>query len=144
MGAQLVMALVVEAPDGGLLERPVHALDLTVSPGVVWPGEPMLDAGACAGQLEGVGTEDLAGLERSNDLRNRGATRAGIGEVRAVVGEDGVDAVGHRCDQAPEEIGSDATGRLLSSSAKANLLVRSMATNRRSLPSAVRTSAMSM
>jgi hypothetical protein len=33
--------------------------------------------------------------------------------VRAVVGEDRVDAIGHRLDQTTEEVGSDPAGRLL-------------------------------
>ncbi len=33
--------------------------------------------------------------------------------MRAVVGEDRLDAIGHRLDQATEEVGGDAAGRLL-------------------------------
>ena len=38
------MALVMEAFNGRFLDRAVHPLDLTVGPGMVWLGEPMLNA----------------------------------------------------------------------------------------------------
>ena len=41
--AELVMGFVVEAFDGCLLERPVHAFDLSVGPRVSRFGEPMVD-----------------------------------------------------------------------------------------------------
>lgn len=67
-----------------------------------------------------------------------------LGEVGAVVGEDGVSLVGDR-GQAREESRAAAL-RLArrTSRAKANLEVRPMATNRYSLPSAVRISVRSM
>ena len=56
-----------------------------------------------------------------------------------------MDRIGHGCDQVPQELGSDHfAGLLMQFDLKANLLVRSIATNRRSLSSAVCTSAMSM
>src|SRR3546814_1479439 len=41
---QPVVAVVVVAANGGLFDRAVHAFDLTVGPGVVRLGEPMVDA----------------------------------------------------------------------------------------------------
>ncbi len=73
----------------------------------------MLDAGAGAGQLEGMGAEQLSGLERRPDLGDGRAARARVGEVRPVIREHGVDPVGHHRDQAAEEVGRDAPGRPL-------------------------------
>ena len=99
--AQLVVAVVVEAFDGGLLDGPVHPLHLSVRPGMGDPGQPVLDA---------------------------------------VLGQHRVDGIRHRRDQVAQELGRDHLAGLLMQFG----IVRSMATNRRSLPSAVCTSAMSM
>ena len=60
--AELVVGAVMVAPDRGILQRSVHALDLTVRPWVVRPGEPMLEVGLGAGELEAVRAEDSPGL----------------------------------------------------------------------------------
>ena len=52
--AQLVVAAVVIAPDGRLLEGAVHSLDLSVRPRVIWLGEPMLDLMIPTEQIEHV------------------------------------------------------------------------------------------
>jgi hypothetical protein len=49
MIAKLLVILVVIAPDGRLLERAVHSLDLTIGPGVIRLGQAMFDAMAPAG-----------------------------------------------------------------------------------------------
>jgi hypothetical protein len=49
---QLVVALVVEAFDGGLLDGPVHPLDLAVGSWVVRFGEPVLDVVGRADHVE--------------------------------------------------------------------------------------------
>jgi hypothetical protein len=71
VAAQLIVGLVVEALDRRLLDGPVHPLDLAVGPGVLWLGQAMIDVGLCAGQLEGMGPEQLATLDGQLDLRNR-------------------------------------------------------------------------
>ncbi len=43
MGSQLVLAVVVEAFNRGVLDRSVHPLDLTIRPQMVWFGQAMLD-----------------------------------------------------------------------------------------------------
>ena len=55
--AELGVVVVVEALDGGFLDRVVHAFDLAVGPGVVGLGEAVLDAVASAGEVEHVGAE---------------------------------------------------------------------------------------
>lgn len=46
MLAELVVALVVEAPDGGVLDGSVHPLDLAVGPGVSCLGRAVLHEGS--------------------------------------------------------------------------------------------------
>src|SRR3546814_12566893 len=50
---QPVVAVVVVAANGGLFDRSVHAFDLTVGPGVLRLGEPMVDARFGASVLYG-------------------------------------------------------------------------------------------
>jgi hypothetical protein len=52
VASELLVAVVVIAPDGRLLECAVHPLDLTIGPGVVGFGEPMLDAMEPVGAIE--------------------------------------------------------------------------------------------
>ena len=51
------MGLVVEALDGGVLDRAVHPLDLTVGPWMARLGQPMLDVEVGAGHFKGVAPE---------------------------------------------------------------------------------------
>ncbi len=51
---ELVMAVVVIAFDGGVLDGAVHSLDLSVGPGMVRLGEPVLDAVLAADLVEAV------------------------------------------------------------------------------------------
>ena len=51
---ELIMALVMVALDGGVLERPVHPLDLTTGSRVVGLGQTMLDAVLAADTVEAV------------------------------------------------------------------------------------------
>ena len=43
VGAQLGVAVVVVALDGGVLDRAVHAFDLSIGPRMVRLGQPVLD-----------------------------------------------------------------------------------------------------
>lgn len=54
VGAQFVVAAVVVTAHGGILQGAVHALDPTVGPRMVGPGEPVLDAVLLARVVEGV------------------------------------------------------------------------------------------
>jgi hypothetical protein len=42
VSSQLIVAVVVEAFDGGVLDRSVHVFDLTVRPRMVGLGQPIL------------------------------------------------------------------------------------------------------
>src|SRR5215207_9806549 len=54
---ELVVADVVEALDGGILDGAVHALDLTIGPGMAWLGQPVFDVEIGTSCLEGVAAE---------------------------------------------------------------------------------------
>jgi len=76
------VALVVEALDGRLFDGPVHPLDLPVGPRMVRFGEPVLDAILLADHVE-------AHLTRPGGVAVAGL----LGELDAIIGQDGMDAV---------------------------------------------------
>jgi len=112
VSAQLVVAFVMEAFCGGVLDRPVHSLGLTVGPGMGRLGQAMIDVerGACV--FEGVGAEEFALLDGASDLRDGRTGIAGIGELDAVVGQDGVDLVRDGLDRRAQEVRRDPCGGL--------------------------------
>lgn len=103
----------MEALDGGLLDGPVHPLDLTVGPWVLGLGGAMLNVIRGAGVFEGMSPEALAVGDRLLDQRHGRPSGAGRGELDAVVGEHGVDLVGDGCDQPQQEVSRDGGGGLL-------------------------------
>lgn len=131
---KLPVSVVVIAPDGSLLERSVHPLDLAIGPWMVGLGEAMLDVVLAADAIEHV--QPVAGR------RTRAVLNA-VAELDAVVGEDGMYLVGHRPDHRRQESAAVFTLATECNWAKAYFDVRSIATKRWSLPSSVRTSAMS-
>lgn len=54
VGAQLFVAVVVVAFDGGVLDGAVHPLDLTIRPRMVGFGQAMLDAVLAADPVEAM------------------------------------------------------------------------------------------
>jgi hypothetical protein len=98
MRLQRFEARVVEGLDRGLLDGPVHPLGLAIRPGVVGLGEPVLDAVLAADAVEDVGAQ-VAPRRPVPVLRQ-------VGEGHAVVGEHGVDRVGERRDDLPQEGGA--------------------------------------
>lgn len=96
MPAQLIVAVVVEALDRGVLDGAVHALDLAVGPRMIDLCEPVLDAVLSASHVEHV----------SHVSRGRPVCVARrIAELDAVVGKHCVDFVSHHLDQGDEEGG---------------------------------------
>ncbi len=94
MRFELVMGVVEVALDGGLLDGSVHALDLPVGPGMVGLCKPMFDSMKAAEPIEGVAAEacgwPLPVLRQ-------------IGELDAVVGDHGVDAIRNCFNERFEE-----------------------------------------
>ena len=124
MPAQVVMAGVVVAVHGCFLERSVHAFDLPVGPGMVRPGQSVLDAVFLAGIAKSVaasGAHLLAGAPGRWGVLAAAFLRTGMGELDAIVGEQGVDPVGHGLDQGMEEVGRDLACRLLMQLGKGKL-----------------------
>lgn len=102
--AQLVVVLVVEAFDGCFLDRPVHPLDLAVGPGVLGLSGSVIDVVSGACQFEGMGTEAFAVGDSLLDQRYCRSTTARGGKMDAIVGQYGVDLVGHGLDQAEQKV----------------------------------------
>ncbi len=107
MLAQLVVGFVVIGPEGALLDGSVHALDLAVGPRMARLGEAMVDVVLGAGEFKGVGVEKAPRREFGFDFVGSETVARGFGEMRAVVGEHGVDFVRDGFDEAAEEIAGD-------------------------------------
>jgi hypothetical protein len=119
MGAQLVVADVVVAAHGRVLECAVHPLDLTIRPRVIRLGQPVLDAVLATGMVEGMDAPDARlaaggpeGVDGGLGLGVLGEGQ-GVGELGAVVGQHGVDAVGHGVHEGVQEVGRDPARGLL-------------------------------
>lgn len=65
------MCLVVEALNGGILDRAVHALGLTIGPWVLGLCETMIDTVYGTGVFESMGSEGLAISDRLSEQRYR-------------------------------------------------------------------------
>ena len=63
---ELVMALVVVAPDGRVLDGPVHPLDLAIGPGVTRLGQAMIHIVLSAGEFESMRAEEKACARKSS------------------------------------------------------------------------------
>ena len=100
--SQLVVVVVVEAFDGRLLDHPVHSFDLTIRPGVLDLGQPVLNLMLAADPVEDV-------LEGIN-------VPIMIGELDAIIrcpasvclqtlrgGQHDVEPVGHGGDEIAQE-----------------------------------------
>lgn len=106
MSAELVVVVVMEAFDGGILDRPVHPLNPlpgrclpantergAIRPGVVRLGQSVLDPICLADHVE-------AHLARICCVPVPGL----LGELDAVVGQNRVDAIGDGLEQMFEEL----------------------------------------
>jgi hypothetical protein len=110
---KLLMALVVEALDCGFLDGPVRSLHLSVGPGVLWFGQPMVDVVSRACEFKSVSTEERAICDGLFDLANSQATAAWYREVDTVIGENRMDFVGHGRDKMAKEFDGNLSGRFL-------------------------------
>ena len=76
-------------------------------------GEPVLDVELGAGELEGMAEEWLLVSQHLLDVPGRPAIASGLREVRAVVGEHGMDPVGDGCGEGAQEVAGDTARGLL-------------------------------
>jgi len=111
--SQLIVACVVMAPHGRVLDRPVHPFDLAVRPRMVRLGQAMIDVVLRAGEREGMAAKARLLGEEPLDLGRRPAVALGVGEVRAVIGERRVDAMRDGVDQSAQEVCRHASRRTL-------------------------------
>src|SRR5829696_4761329 len=68
---ELIVAVVVIASNGGILDRAVHPFNLTIRPRVPGLGQAMINIVLRAGELERVGPEQFAARDRLLDERRR-------------------------------------------------------------------------
>jgi len=94
MAAKPIMALVVETLDGRLLDRAVHALSLTVGPGMVGLGQTVLDAVSPTHPVERVPPKACRGAA---------SVPGKVGKLDTVIGQHRVDFVGNGCHQVIQE-----------------------------------------
>jgi len=96
MHFELAMIVVVEALDSCLLDGAVHPFDLPIGPGMLHFGQAVFDAILATTHVEHVGHVALrwsVGVARWER------------ELDAVVGQNGMDPIGHRLNQGHEEGG---------------------------------------
>lgn len=113
----------MEAFDGPFLDRAVHSFDLTVGPGMVGPGQPVLNAVGLADHVEahrpGVGGVAVPWL---------------LCELDSVVLENGVNLAGRGFEHVLKEFPGCVSVGVVYELVTANLLVRSIPTSKYSLP----------
>jgi len=103
MRPQAFVGLVVEAPDGGLFDRAVHAFDLPVRPGMIEFRQPMLDSELGARQVKCMGPEGLVTRELLPNLGNA-PTAMRCTELKPVVRKHRVDVKRYAVNEPTEEI----------------------------------------
>jgi len=99
VGIELLMALVMRACDGGILNRPVHAFHLAIGPGMLDLGETVFNPVFLTAQVEQMG-DVRGGRAVCVAWRKR--------KLDAIVRQHGVDVVGHPSDQRDQERGGCA------------------------------------
>ena len=92
------------AMDGGLLDGPVHSLDLSIGPRVLWLCKPVINVVGCASILEGMASEQLALRTHLPDICWCPALTGRIGKLNAIVSENSMDGVGNSGNQIVQEL----------------------------------------
>jgi len=98
---------------GRFLDGSVHSFDLTIRPWMTWFGKTVFDVEVGAGRFEGMAAEWQFLCPHLLDVLWRPAIAGGIGEVRPIVGEHGVDPVRHGRREMAQEVASDAASGFL-------------------------------
>ena len=96
MAAKPVMAIVVETLDGRLLDRAVHALSLTVGPGMVRLRQTVFDP-----------MSPTRPVERVTPKARRGAASVPgkVGKLDTIIAQHRVDFAGNGCHQVIQKDG---------------------------------------
>ena len=68
---ELVVTIAALAASRGILDGPVHVLELTIGPWMAGFCKPVVDFDLSAGQFQGVGTQGLAGALIATGIRRR-------------------------------------------------------------------------
>lgn len=105
-------------------------VDHITGPRTLGFGEAMIDIVASTSHLEGMSAEGLLARDHFIDLSSVLTLTTWIGEVDAVIGENGVDLIGDRFDRLRRKSAATRVGAFSCNSVKANFKVRSMATKR--------------
>jgi hypothetical protein len=105
MSLEAFQVIIMERPDGCFLDRSVHPLGLTVGPGMVRPGQPVLDAMLETNAIEDMWSEEPSGWSLTV-LRQ-------IGEGHAIIGQDLVYLIRKGRDDVSEEGGTFHFPRVL-------------------------------
>ncbi len=129
MVTKLLVSVVVVTIDRRLFERAVHALYLTNCPRMIRFGQAMLNLGFGTDAVE----QQWQGI----------AVIRAVGELNAIVRQQGVDLVGDSSDEMTEEFGSDQSALPLVQFGKSKLRGAVNRPKRYNFPASVRTSAMS-
>ena len=127
---QVVVGLIVVLFHGGLFERAVHPFDLAIGPRMVGLGQPMVNTMLVTNPIKDM----LKGVKIAFAIR----------ELDAVIGQHRVDLVGYHSHQVPQELSRD---QFVGFGMQLGIGKPTGAVNRdkqESLPSSVRTSAISM
>ena len=98
------MGFVEVAFDGGVLDRAIHSLDLTIRPWMLRLRQPVVNIIGGAGIFEGMRSEGLPLGDHLPDFHRRPGVASGIGEVGSVIGKDRVDLVRDGLNQPTQEV----------------------------------------
>lgn len=110
---ELIVAVVVGALDGRVLDRAVHPLDLAIGPRMAGLGQAVLDVEMGTGAFEGVAAEENLVGSHLLDLSRRPGLAGRFGEVCSIIGQHGVDRVGNGGGKSSEEVTGDTARGLL-------------------------------
>ncbi len=100
MFSELIVAVIVVAFYGGILDRTVHSLDLSICPWMVGFGQSMFNPVRLADHVEA----HLSGID--------GISVSGLlCELDAIICQDGVDFVGHKFHNILQKFPSSASIR---------------------------------